>query len=158
MKKVEAQAIAPERSRLIIEYITQILSDPEKVSSKMIFSSYKIEGQNMNTFDIYVPKREFEKHLNLGITIDHTNVLYEQFLSDILDSFLQHETIGISDFYSIRSYGGNFDGISVVNEIGSKITINMRGISKELSDSYSKRYHEFANSLVNEEKTSNFRK
>lgn len=30
MKKIEAQAIAPERSRLVIEYITKILSDIEK--------------------------------------------------------------------------------------------------------------------------------
>ena len=81
MKKIEAQAISPERSRLIIEYITKILSDTEKVNASMNFSSVKIDNQIMCTLDIYVPQRNFEKHLNLGITTDHDLILYEQLLN-----------------------------------------------------------------------------
>lgn len=88
MKKIEAQAIAPERSRLVIEYITKILSDIEKVNASMNFSSAKIDNQMMCTLDIYVPQRNFEKHLNLGITSDHSLVLYEQILNDFIDTFL----------------------------------------------------------------------
>ena len=35
MKKIEAQKLAPEKSKLIIDYIIQILSDKEKTKSKM---------------------------------------------------------------------------------------------------------------------------
>lgn len=37
MKKIEVKALAPEKSKLVIEYITQILSDSEKVNSIMYF-------------------------------------------------------------------------------------------------------------------------
>lgn len=37
MKKLEAKALAPEKSKLVVEYITQILSDTEKVNSVMDF-------------------------------------------------------------------------------------------------------------------------
>ena len=37
MKKIEAKALAPEKSKLVIEYITQILSNSEKVNSVMDF-------------------------------------------------------------------------------------------------------------------------
>ena len=33
MKKIEAKALAPEKSKLVIEYITQILSDSEKAGA-----------------------------------------------------------------------------------------------------------------------------
>ena len=38
----------------------------------MNFWYVKIDDQNMCTSDIYVPETNFEKHLNLGITIDHS--------------------------------------------------------------------------------------
>lgn len=146
MKKVEAKLIAPERSQLIMEYITQILSDPENVNAKMNFSSYKIDNQLMCTLDIYVPKREFEKHLNLGITSDHSLVLYEQVLNDLLDSFLPHKTIGITKYYSIKSSGRNFSGIDAVNLQGSKININFNSSGQEfmnLITNYTQKYDEF---------------
>lgn len=59
MKKIEAQALAVEKSKLTIEYITQILSNKEIVNSKMNFSSANIDGQKMCTLDIYVPEKKF---------------------------------------------------------------------------------------------------
>jgi len=150
MKKVEAQALAPEKSKLIIEYITKILSDTEKVNAMINFSSAKIDNQKMCTLDIYVPQRNYEKHLNLGITIDHELVLYERLLSDLLATFLEHETMGVSRYYSIKSMQENFTGINAVNSMGSKIKINLNSSGadfQELMKSYNKRINDHIDSI-----------
>lgn len=154
MKKIEAKALAPEKSKLVIEYITQILSDSEKVNSVMDFWYAKIDGQNMCTLDIYVPERNFEKHLNLGITIDHSLVLYEQILNDFLDTFLEHETMGVTRYYSIKSMQNDFSGVDAVNRNGSRIKINFNTTDPDFMNivsEYTQRYDEFAESLKNEE-------
>ncbi len=154
MKKIEAQAIATERSRLVVEYITKILSDIEKVNASMNFSSAKIDNQMMCTLDIYVPQRNFEKHLNLGITSDHSLVLYEQILNDFIDTFLEHETIGITKYYAIKSMQGNFSGINAVNLIGSKIKINFNTTNPDFMNivsEYTRKYDEFDESLNNKD-------
>ena len=153
MKKIEAQELAPEKSKLVIEYITQILSDSEKINSKMNFWYAKIDGQQMCTLDIYVPEKNFEKHLNLGITIDHSLVLYNQLLNDFLNTFLPHETIGISRYYSIKSMLRNFSGINVVNTNGSKIEINFNTTNPDfmrIVSEYSKRYDDFVKTMNNQ--------
>lgn len=154
MKKIEAKALAPEKSKLVIEYITQILSDSEKMNSTMDFWYAKIDGQNMCTLDIYVPERNFEKHLNLGITIDHSLVLYEQILNDFLDTFLEHETMGVTRYYSIKSMQNDFSGVDAVNLNGSRIKINFNTTDPEFMNivsEYTRRYNEFAESLRNQE-------
>ena len=151
MKKEEASIISQERSRLIIEYITSILSDKEKVDGTMTFKSAKIDGQNMIVLDIYVPKSEFEKHLNLGITNDHKLVLYDQLLNDLLDVFLEHETMGVTKYYEIHSMlDGLFAGINAVNMIGSKIKINLNSRGEDFRNvinNYTKRYNEFVENI-----------
>lgn len=154
MKKIEAKSLAPEKSKLVIEYITQILSDSEKTNSTMDFWYAKIDGQNMCTLDIYVPERNFEKHLNLGITIDHSLVLYEQILNDFLDTFLEHETMGATRYYSIKSMQDNFSGVDAVNLNGSRIKINFNTTDSDFMNiisEYTQRYNEFAESLENHE-------
>lgn len=154
MKKIEAKSLAPEKSKLVIEYITQILSDSEKMNSTMDFWYAKIDGQNMCTLDIYVPERNFEKHLNLGITIDHSLVLYEQILNDFLDTFLEHETMGVTRYYSIKSMQGIFSGVDAVNLNGSRIKINFNTTNPDFMNivtEYTRRYTEFAESLKNKE-------
>lgn len=155
MKKIEAQAIAIERSKLIIEYITQILSDSEKVAATMNFSSTKINNQSMCVLDIYVSKNNFERHLNLGITNNHILVLYEQLLNDLLNTFLEHETIGVTKYYSIKSQMGSFSGVDAVNLLGGRIKINLNGYGYEfdnLISEYTKKYDELAKKINSENK------
>lgn len=156
MKKIEAKALAPEKSKLVIEYITQILSNSEKVNSVMNFWYAKIDGQNMCTLDIYVLEENFEKHLNLGITEDHCLVLYEQILNDLLDTFLEHETMGVTRYYSIKSMQENFSGVDVVNLNGSKIKINFNTTNPDFMNivsDYTRKYNEFAELSENKEQT-----
>lgn len=149
MKKVEAQELAIEKSRFIIECITQILSDSVKVQGKMRFTSRKIENQNMCVLDFCVPQKNVDVHYNLGITSDHFLVLYDRLLNDLLDTFLEHESIGVTKYYSIKYFGGeNFSGINAVNAIGSEIKIDFGAGGKEFMDLialYTKRYDEFVN-------------
>ena len=146
MKKFEAQELAPEKSKLVIDYITQILSDSEQLNSKMEFSSAKIDGKQMCTLDINVPKKNFERHLNLGITADHSLVLYKQLLNDFINTFLEHDTIGITRYYSIKSMLENFSGVDVVNLNGSRIKINFNTTHPDFMNivsEYSNMYDEF---------------
>ena len=156
MKKLEAQALAVEKSKLIIEYIIQILSDSEKIKSDMIFCNTKINNQPMCTLDIYVPDRKFEKHLNLEITADHSLVLYEQILNSLLDNFLESENIGITKYYSIKSIGQkNFSGVDVVNLNGSRVKLNFNTTHPDfmnLVSQYTEKCHEYEELLNSQRK------
>jgi hypothetical protein len=152
MKKNEAKIMSQERSKLIIEYIIQILSDTIKVSASMNFSYSKINGQQMCVLDIYVPERNFEKHLNLGITSDHSLILYEQLLNDFIDTFLEHESIGVTKYRCIKSMDGVFSGIDAFNNTESKIKINFNNTTPEFMDlikKYIDRYNNYVQ-LLNE--------
>ena len=140
MKKQEAEVLSSEKVDLIIEYITQMLDDSTKLSASMEFNSAKINGQKMCTLDIYVPIKNFERHLNLDIPKDHQNIILKEFLNRILTTFLSHETIGPTKFYQLRSSNFLFDGIKIVNTIGSEIKVNMYGIDKQIADEYNKEY------------------
>lgn len=153
MKKVEAMELAPERSKLLCEYITQILSDNEKVNGEIKINFAKINNEHMITFDITVPSKNFEKHLNTGITIQHIDVLTEQILSDLLDTFLESETMGCTRYYSVRGgYGMNMDGVNAMNNIGSNLKINFicRGDKfNEQVENYNGRIKEYVNRQEN---------
>lgn len=153
MKKIEAQALAIEKSKLVIEYITQILSDKEIVNSKMNFSSANIDGQKMCTLDIYVPEKNFEKHLNLEITIDHSMILYEQILNTFLDSFLENETMGVTKYYSVKSMSENFSGVKIINLIGSRIMVNFYYEFPDIISMYNEKYTEYEKTINEKNKT-----
>lgn len=79
----------------------------------------------MCTFDISVPIRNFEKHLNSGIPSQHCDVLNEQILQKLIENFMDSETLGVTKYYCIRGgYGMNMNGVDVINSIGSSIKIN----------------------------------
>ncbi len=147
MKKIEAQALAVEKSKLTIEYITQILSNKEIVNSKMNFSSANIDGQKMCTLDIYVPEKNFEKYLNLEITTDHSMILYEQILNDFLDTFLENETMGVTKYYSVKSMLENFSGVKIINLIGSKIMVNFYYEFPDIISMYNEKYNEYEKTI-----------
>lgn len=156
MKKEEALQIAPERSRLLCEYITQLLSDDKKVNGEIKIDSTKIDNERMLTFDIMVPSRGFEKHLNTGITTQQVDVLTEQIFNDLIDNFMESETMGCTKYYSIRGrYGMNMDGVNAMNSIGSQININFicRGDKfSEQVENYNLRLNEYINQQENTKK------
>lgn len=139
--------LAPQKVDVIMEYITKILDDTEKISGLIEFNTAKINGQNMCTVDIYVPSNNFERHLNLGITNDHQNIVYKEFLDRILEDVLPSENIGATRFYSLRTSSSLFDGINVTNLLGGKIKVNLYGIDKSISDEYNLKYEEFQKNL-----------
>ncbi len=152
MKKNEAQLLAPTKSSLIMEYITQILSDTDKLNGDINFNFAKINNQMTCVLDIYIPKKDFEKHLNLEITGDHYLVLYEQVLTDLLN-FLPSETIGITKYFSIKSMSEYFSGVVALNNIGSELKINFNTTDPDfmiLIDNYLKKYNEVAELLKNQ--------
>lgn len=153
MKKKEAQMLAPSKSNLIMEYITQILSDTDKLNGDIEFNFAKINNQMNCVLDIYVPTKNFEKHLNLEITSDHSLVLYEQVLTDLLN-FLPSETMGVTKYFSIKSMAEYFSGVVALNNIGSELKINFNTTNPDfmiLIDNYIKKYDEIAESLKNQE-------
>ena len=156
MKKKDAQDLAIIRSNLISEYITQILSDSNKVNAKMDFDFVKVDSEKMCFLNIYVPETKFEKHLNLGIP-NYTFMAFlekmkEQVLNDLLH-FLPSDTIGVSKYMEIKSsLLSSFSGVVVSNATGSKIKINFGYVDKNIVTNYMNKYNEFLKKLNSEEK------
>lgn len=126
MKKEEAKIISKTNAKVVIEYILQILLNDINVIGKMNFTSTKINNQNMCVLDIYVPKSNFEQHINLGVTTDHCDNLYEEIFKCLLEEFLTHETLGVG-YYTRINYmmGSAFTGVTASNSLtGNKIGIN----------------------------------
>lgn len=143
MKKIEAMQLSQERSRLLIEYINQVLSDEKVVDAKIIIGSNKIEKENIKTFDIYVPIRNFEKHLNTSITSQHENVLSSQILDDLIINYLNSKTIKLSRIYRIRGTFDDFTGINITSCNGTKISIDFGYIDRDIEENYNCKLEEY---------------
>lgn len=143
----------PEKSKFLCEYITQILSDNKKVNGEIKINFANINNKRMLTFDIDIPNRDFES-FNTGVTTQQVDVLTEQILNDLIDNFMELETMGCTRYYSIRGgYGMNMDGVNVINNIGSRIKVNFicRGDKFiEQVENYNSRLNEY----INQQKTS----
>lgn len=150
MKKEEALKIAPEKSKLLCDFIIQILSENEKINGEIRIDFDKINNEKMILFDINIPSKGINRHvINTGITTQQINVLTEQILADFIDNFLASEIMGCTRYYSIRGgYGMNMDGVNIANTIGSKIKINFvcRGDKFiEQIENYNSRINEYIN-------------
>lgn len=132
MKKYEAQIIAPEKSKAIVEFLEQTLNSNEKIRGKIALES----NDDMLTANVSVPKSNTEQCWNLEISSEHAAVFYEVFLNDLLDTFLDHETMGVSKSFSIydHPFYNNFLGVVAMNSLGSEIAINFKCQRTELND------------------------
>ena len=123
MKKQEAMELAIDKSRVMIEYLEQILSD-DNISGNMTFRSSKIEGEGekMCTVDIMLSNGK-EKHLNLGIPSIHSDIFTRQFTSDLVDRFAKDDIMGVSPYFEIKSMPpisrSGMDAISINKETGN---------------------------------------
>ena len=59
MEISEAKELSKVRSKLIIEYINDILSDGNKLKAKINLGIHEVDGKDMCTADIYVPYKDF---------------------------------------------------------------------------------------------------
>ena len=122
MKKQEAIELAIDKSRVMIEYLEQILSD-DNILGNMTFRSSKVEGEDkkMCTVDIMLSNGK-EKHLNLGIPSVHSDIFTKQFTSDLVDRFAKDDIMGVSPYFEIKSMPpisrSGMDAISINKETG----------------------------------------
>lgn len=100
MKKPEAQIIAIDKSRVMIEYLEQFLSD-ENITGKMMFGAAKVGKEELCIVDIML-NNGFERHFNLGIPSIHCDVFTRQFTSDLADTFAKEKTKGVTPFFEIK--------------------------------------------------------
>ena len=120
MKKEEAKELSIKRVNLIIEYIEQILLD-NKVVGILTFNSKKINNQNILLLDIEVKPNNFSRYLNLEIESNHSNILYEELLNEIINRYLENENIVLSFYQDIKYFmESNFSGITITNFNGVK--------------------------------------
>ena len=137
MKKKEAEEIAVNVSRVIMEYITNILTDNQKVEGTIDFVSGKVEGyqEKMCVVVISVPDKPFYKPINSGIPSTHSIPFYTRVLEDIADTCLYQDDLSISRFYSIKEMMGPvFKGIDAKSTFGNRIRINFSNIGTELNE------------------------
>lgn len=148
MKKEEAMLIAKKRSKLLIEYITKILSDEKIVNGEIIIDAIKIDGDKMCVLELNLPSENFFNSLNTGIKAQQIDVLTEQILDDLIDNFIESETIGITKYYSIFGMmGSSIFSVDIINNSGSKLKINFlyRGqLFLEQIKKYNGRLNEYA--------------
>ncbi len=129
MKKQEAEVLAIDKSRVMIEYLEQILND-DNILGNMIFSSNKVDGEKekMCTVDIML-NNNTKRHLNLGIPSIHNDVFIKQFTSDLVDRFAKDDIMGVSPFFEIKSMPPTsrrgMDAISI-NEKTGKINNHIK--------------------------------
>ena len=123
----------------------------KSITADMLSAYYCIDCDSKEMFSKYKAAQleNFEKHLNLGITSDHYNVLCKEFLDRVITTFLPHETIEATRFYEFRS-NNIFDGVSIVNSIGSEIKVNMYGVDRSISNEYNEKYDEYLNQSMME--------
>lgn len=147
MKKAEAKILSVDRSRVVMEYITQILSDPEnRDEGKIQFVAERVEGKNepMCVIAISVPDTNYKTRIDSGITAQQGDYFKEQVINDLIDYFLDSDTVNIGLFYSIRGgMGQNFDGITAIDRTGngSSLKINF-GYRSEYLDRVIVQYNE----------------
>lgn len=155
MKKKEALEAIPQRTSLLMEYIDQFMEDESAIMVDIQFDGKEIKREPILVTDIVVFEQGddndfeqkgnciFERHLNLGITTDHVFLFFEALLTEIADKYLEHDTIGISEFYDILGVNTIFAGIDVSNPVGSIVHINFGGVSKEIVDNYNRRLEDY---------------
>ena len=163
MKKEEAEVLAIDKSRVMIEYLEQILSD-DNISGNMIFSSNKIDGEKekMCTVDIML-NNNTEKHLNLGIPSVHSDVFTKQFTTDLVDRFAKDDIMGVSPYFEIKSMPpisrSGMDAMSISKETGKinnhiKIDFYYKGQDFDsLMEEYNKKLKETQKEIEEEAKT-----
>ncbi len=150
MKKIEAEALAPDKSAIIISYIMKILDIDDCVEGKIDLGIAKINNQNTCVAHVVEPRTGLERHIDLEITSDHFMVLVRQLLNDVIPIFLPHESYGITKHYFLKSMFTNFSGIDAVNSHRSRVMINLGGSGKEyqdLIDEYERKYDEFVENM-----------
>lgn len=120
MKKQEAQEIAIKKSRVMIEYLDQFLSD-ENITGEMMFGADKVGKEELCIVDIML-NNGFERHFNLGIPSVHCDVFTRQFTNDLVDTFAKGKTKGVTPFIEIKSMPPinrkGMDAISIDEETG----------------------------------------
>lgn len=145
MKKIEAMELAPLRSNLLIEYIDSFLADSEEMNPKIRISSVKFDSEPMEVFDIYVPENGFKRQFDTGITSQQGSVLDSQILNDLVDHYMESDTVRLYPFTTIR--GGrfqNFNGVFIQGEDGRVISLQMGYVEQDIVNHYNARLDEYA--------------
>ena len=158
MTNEEIMSKAFKASNYVMETIEQLLSYPEKINSKINFTYAKINGKDMCTFNIFCPKLEIKDYINTGVPLEYSDLLHGQIFNDLLDKFLESETVMVGRYYT-RIYEFHLNnedvhGMDYKNFNGSCITLNFdyRGEDfKNIVAGYRNRINEYKERNKNEE-------
>lgn len=130
MEKEEAKEIALEKSKLLLEYIEQFMSDNSVVGHISIVSGNDLDSKEAMCYIEIMLNNGFERVIKTDITAQQSDVLSEQILIDIAERYACDEDVFISKFYTVKSNRESMHGISIGNNKGCYIRLNFlcRGI------------------------------
>ena len=138
-----------ERVNLIIEYIEQIITDKLIKPAKINIESHRMDGVIYKILDIEVAERNFERHFNLGITVNQETEFYQQLLDTFISRYANSEKIGISKYYNKWDIvGEGFSGIDISSIGGTVIKFSFKPSNEESSkviDEYNDRLLDLLN-------------
>ena len=120
MTKEQLLEISKEKKELLLGYVVEMLSEYEGVRGEMNFGFGNINNQNNCVVDIEVPEINLKSSLNMEIPMEFVDVFYGELLNGFLETFLEHETMGVSQ----ASINDDSFSTSVVNSNGSKVKLN----------------------------------
>ena len=151
MKKVEAQAIAPDKSRLLLEYIAQFMSYEGVIGKILIDSDKDPDTHQLMCYIEIILDDGFERHYKTGITADQSDVLSEQILIDLAETYAQDKEVEISRLFTLHSTMNSMKKVNIMNKKGSIITLNFlcRGPAFDrVVESYSRKLSEEQNKIA----------
>ena len=124
MNKVDAQVIAPEKSKLLLEYIGYFI-DSEDLRGKVLIVSDKdsVTGELMCYIDIIL-NNGFKKRIDTGINAQLSDVLSEQILIDIVETYARDKEVSISYYFTVNSTIDPMHGINIINKNRSCIALD----------------------------------
>lgn len=134
MRREEAEVVAKEKARIMVDYLEQFLSDDKKVHGYMEFGS----DNSMLCVDMLIKsngEKVYGGHYSLGFSSVYADLLTEELSRILLEEFMPSDHFGVSDYARIRGMGSmDQDGFYVMNDKGSKINIEFHSRNERFND------------------------
>lgn len=134
MKREQAELVAKEKAKVMVEYLEQFMMDKDKISGVMEFAS----SNNRLVVDITITQdgREvFAVGYDMGISSIYADLLTREISGLLLESFLPSENFAVSEYACIKDHPTmSRDGFYVTNQINSRVNVNFRAKNAEFGE------------------------
>ncbi|MCX4249152.1 MAG: hypothetical protein OSJ65_05260 [Bacilli bacterium] len=134
MKREQAEIVAKEKAKVMVEYLEQFMMDEDTIYGVMEFAS----SNNRLVVDMEITKegkKVFERGYDMGISSVYADILTREISGLLLESFLPSENFAVSEYACIKDHPTmSRDGFYVTNTNRSRVNVNFRVKNAEFSE------------------------